>query len=69
MDFEEYAKKLFASCMSEWEGCLCNLPKQHEGLHRCVARECGCTWTTQQADEWNVRLRREIKEFYNGSFS
>lgn len=46
------------SCLSDWEGCLCGLPKDHEPPHRCPVASCGCEWTDEQSDEWWRKLKR-----------
>lgn len=54
-EFEEYVK---ARCWSCWEGCACDLPKEHEGIHKCGCDTCDCTWTTEQEMEWLAEMRR-----------
>lgn len=45
-------------CMSLWDGCLCRLPKGHDGVHRCDGIGCGDEWDDVQAATW-----RRLMEF------
>lgn len=47
-------------CMSDWEGCLCQLPKEHEGKHKCGYKSCSSEWTDEQSTEWWKKLKAEI---------
>lgn len=48
-------------CMSEWEGCGCNLPKGHgpAQLHHCAS--CPSEWTDAQAAEWWEFFKTEMR--------
>ena len=66
MDIQQYVDRLLASCLSDWEGCLCDLPPAHDGFHRCACPTCDCVWTTEQAEAWRDYLIEYSKGSPNG---
>ncbi len=53
-----------AWCDSEWEGCACGRPKDHEPPHTCADEICDCEWTDEQATEWWKVFKAEIAEWH-----
>jgi hypothetical protein len=50
-DLEKYVK---TTCLSLFDGCACQLPKGHEGLHRCDQVDCreDPGWCDFMSKEW-----------------
>lgn len=52
---EEYIDHLKSCCLSSsWgkrAGCICELPKAHEGLHLCAAPNCNETWEDHNVEQ------------------
>lgn len=66
-DLDAYVEWLKSRCQSLWEGCMCHLPSGHsDPIHQCIAEGCGCTWTTEQADDWHDGLKAWMKEQTDG---
>jgi hypothetical protein len=42
-----------------WEGCMCGLTRDHEGLCHCISDGCGETWDLHQAKEFEKQFFRD----------
>jgi hypothetical protein len=45
-----------SQCFSCWEGCCCQLPKGHDGLHECVVG-CPEKWTDEQERQFMESMK------------
>lgn len=57
MNFQELIE---SSCWSDYEGCVCGLSSNHEGLHKCF--HCDVPWDDDMSAEWEQKMNTEIQK-------
>lgn len=52
-----------AECWSLYDGCRCELLRDHAGLHRCTdGHHAPRAWTTHDAELWMATVRANLRE-------
>jgi hypothetical protein len=51
-ELDQYVAYVKTRCNKLWEGCICDEPKDHTGLHKCASKNCKTSWTDEQSKEY-----------------